>query len=338
MKSTQTHSSSATDSEYAIEVQNLSKHYGSLKAVDGLTFDVKKGEVFGILGPNGSGKTTTIRMLCGILQPSSGSGRAVGFDVLRESEKIKSHIGYMSQKFSLYDDLTVIENLRFYAGVQAIPRPRRKERVQEMLQLAGLENRREQMTAHLSGGWKQRLALSCALVHEPEIVFLDEPTAGVDPVSRRRFWDMIYQISDTGATFLVTTHYMDEAELFNRLLFMNKGKLIAEGAPEAIKREHFVNELWRIECDKLPQAARLLQDNSIVMDVSLPGNVLHVTTPKSVSAPEVIAAVLREARITVQTISKTNPSLEDVFVSLTTHDTNNTGNSTDTAIASSNSN
>ncbi len=188
MNSEKEHSGATIASaEFAIEVQDLSKHYGDLKAVDGLTFNVRRGEVFGILGPNGSGKTTTIRMLCGILQPTSGSGQAVGLDVLLESEKIKSRIGYMSQKFSLYDDLTVVENLRFYAGVQAIPRSRRKERVQEMLALAGLENRQDQMTAHLSGGWKQRLALSCALVHEPEMIFLDEPTAGVDPVSRRRF-------------------------------------------------------------------------------------------------------------------------------------------------------
>lgn len=311
------------DPELAIEVQGLSKSFGALKAVDGLSFKVKKGEVFGILGPNGSGKTTTIRMLCGILQPSSGSGRALGFDVLRESEAIKSHIGYMSQKFSLYDDLTVLENLRFYAGVQAIPRARRKERVQQMLELAGLENRREQLTAYLSGGWKQRLALSCALVHEPRMIFLDEPTAGVDPVSRRRFWDMIYQISDAGATFLVTTHYMDEAELFNHLLFMSRGRLIAEGAPETIKKESFQNDLWQVTCNKLAQAAYLLQDRSEVVDVSLPGNALHVTTGKSIPAQEMIQKTLQEAGITVYSVTKTRPSLEDVFVSLTTNDTNN---------------
>ncbi len=318
MNSTLQHPIAPTDTELIIEVQNLSKHYDSLKAVDGITFDVRKGEVFGILGPNGSGKTTTIRMLCGILQPSGGTGSAAGFDILKDSEKIKSRIGYMSQKFSLYDDLTVLENLRFYAGVQAIPRSTRKERVREMLELAGLVNRQEQLTAHLSGGWKQRLALSCALIHKPEIIFLDEPTAGVDPVSRRRFWDMIHQISDTGATFLVTTHYMDEAEQFNRLLFMSQGKIIAEGAPETIKNEHFHNELWKVECDKPARALRELQGLEGITDVSLPGNALHVTTAKSFPAPEVIQRVLQKSRISVYSVSKTRPSLEDVFVSLTT--------------------
>ena len=320
MTSDDTQALPQTESGYAIEVQDLSKRFGALKAVDGLSFDVKRGEVFGILGPNGSGKTTTIRMLCGILQPSSGSGRALGFDVLREGEKIKEHIGYMSQQFTLYDDLTVIENLRFYAGVQAVPRAIRKERVARMLQLAGLENRREQMTAHLSGGWKQRLALSCALVHEPEMIFLDEPTAGVDPVSRRKFWDMIYQISDTGATFLVTTHYMDEAEQFHRLLFMSRGKQIAEGTPEYIKHECFHHNLWQVECNKLAQAAHILQDIDGVLDISLPGNVLHVTTNTSVRAEQLIENTLQAAGITVRSIVRTQPSLEDVFVSLTSDD------------------
>ncbi len=318
MRSSPLHSVDSTDTELIIEVQNLSKHYDSLKAVDGITFDVKKGEIFGILGPNGSGKTTTIRMLCGILQPSGGAGSAAGFDILRDSEKIKSRIGYMSQKFSLYDDLTVLENLRFYAGVQAIPRSFRKERVHEMLELAGLVNRQEQLTAHLSGGWKQRLALSCALIHRPEIIFLDEPTAGVDPVSRRRFWDMIHQISVTGATFLVTTHYMDEAEQFNRLLFMSQGKIIAEGPPETIKNEHFHNALWKVECDKPANALRELQGVDGIIDVSLPGNALHVTTTMSFPAQEVISRVLSESQIAVHSIGKTRPSLEDVFVSLTT--------------------
>jgi len=330
MESDDTHVTATTESDYVIEVQQLSKRFGRVKAVDGLTFNVKRGEVFGILGPNGSGKTTTIRMLCGILQPGSGSGRALGFDILRESEKIKAHIGYMSQRFTLYDDLTVIENLRFYAEVQAVPRAIRKERVERMLHLAGLENRREQMTVHLSGGWKQRLALSCALVHEPEIIFLDEPTSGVDPVSRRRFWDMIYQISDTGATFLVTTHYMDEAEQFHRLLFMSRGKLIAAGTPEFIKRECFPPALWQVVCNRLAQAARILQDLEDVLDVSLPGNVLHVTTEKSVPAQELIENTLHKAGIVVRSVVRTHPSLEDVFVSLTSEDMRNNHNASET--------
>ncbi|MBI3873187.1 MAG: ABC transporter ATP-binding protein, partial [candidate division Zixibacteria bacterium] len=209
--------------ESAVEVRGLSKRFGGLVAVDRIDFQIFRGEVFGFLGPNGSGKTTTIRMLCGILPPTSGEGHVLGFDVVKDSERIKTKIGYMSQRFSLYDDLTVLENLQFYAGVQMIPRPDRAGRIATMLGLAGLTDSRAQLAGHLSGGWKQRLALACALVHNPAMVFLDEPTSGVDPVSHRRFWDMIYHIADEGTTVLVTTHYMDEAEQFDRLVFIDRG-------------------------------------------------------------------------------------------------------------------
>ena len=218
-------------SQPAVEVTGLTKRFGKLTAVHSLDFSVDRGEVYGFLGPNGAGKTTTIRMLCGILTPDAGSGTVLGHDVIAASEKIKTRIGYMSQRFSLYDDLTVFENLRFYAGVQMVPRAARAGRIDAMCTMSGLGDRRNQLAGHLSGGWKQRLALACALVHEPEMVFLDEPTSGVDPVSRRRFWDMIYHISDEGTTVLVTTHYMDEAEQFDRMAFIYSGRLIASGTP-----------------------------------------------------------------------------------------------------------
>ncbi|MFQ5607047.1 MAG: ATP-binding cassette domain-containing protein [Candidatus Zixiibacteriota bacterium] len=297
-------------------VQNLCKSFGAHKAVNDVSFEIKHGEVFGFLGPNGSGKTTTIRMLCGILPPTSGTGQTLGLDITRQSELIKSRIGYMSQKFSLYDDLTVLENLRFYAGVQSLPKATAQRRVSEMLELAGLSERRRQLTGQLSGGWKQRLALACALIHEPQMIFLDEPTAGVDPVSRRRFWDMIYRISESGATFLVTTHYMDEAEQFDRMIIIDEGSIIADGAPVEIKAGSFHHTLWEIDCAPLARAADTLRNQAGVANISIPGNVLHVSVTDDTGAGELRDA-LTESGVTVRSIKRTEPSLEDVFVNLT---------------------
>ncbi|MEN6406286.1 MAG: ABC transporter ATP-binding protein [Thermoguttaceae bacterium] len=221
----------------AVAVEKLEKRFGDFVAVDRVSFEVRRGEVFGWLGPNGAGKSTTIRMLCGILRPSGGSGTVAGFDILTQPELIKAHIGYMSQRFSLYQDLTVEENIDFYSGVYCIPRDKKQQRKQWVLEMAGLTDHRHQPTAILSGGWKQRLALGCAILHEPPIVFLDEPTAGVDPISRRQFWRLIYDLSERGTTIFVTTHYMDEAEYCDRLGLVYRGEMIALDTPRALKTE-----------------------------------------------------------------------------------------------------
>ncbi|MEN6450956.1 MAG: ABC transporter ATP-binding protein [Thermoguttaceae bacterium] len=224
-------------SDPAVIVENLEKRFGHFVAVNRVSFQVAKGEVFGFLGPNGAGKSTTIRMLCGILSPSGGRGTVAGFDVRTQPEQIKASIGYMSQKFSLYQDLTVEENIDFFSGIYRLPREKKRERKEWVIEMAGLAGHRRSLTAVLSGGWKQRLALGCAILHEPPIIFLDEPTSGVDPISRRRFWDLIYDLSGRGVTVFVTTHYMDEAEYCNRLGLIYRGELIALGTPHELKTE-----------------------------------------------------------------------------------------------------
>ncbi len=226
-----------TPNGWAVEVENLVKRFGDFTAVDHVSFRVRRGEIFGFLGPNGAGKSTAIRVLCGLLRPTSGSARVGGYDVARDPETVRQNIGYMSQKFSLYDDLTVEENLDFFGGVYGVPEGRKREREDFVLRMAGLEDRRKTMTRLLAGGWKQRLALGCAILHEPPILFLDEPTSGVDPIARREFWDLIYQLSETGHTVFVTTHYMDEAEYCHRLALMYKGKIVALDTPAALKQE-----------------------------------------------------------------------------------------------------
>jgi ABC-2 type transport system ATP-binding protein len=226
-----------TPNGWAVEVENLVKRFGDFTAVDHVSFRVRRGEIFGFLGPNGAGKSTAIRVLCGLLRPTSGLARVGGYDVARDPETVRQNIGYMSQKFSLYDDLTVEENLDFFGGVYGVPEERRPEREAFVLRMAGLEDRRTTMTRLLAGGWKQRLALGCAILHEPPILFLDEPTSGVDPIARREFWDLIYQLSETGHTVFVTTHYMDEAEYCHRLALMYKGKIVALDTPAALKQE-----------------------------------------------------------------------------------------------------
>src|SRR6202167_6299644 len=219
----------------AVEIRDLVKRFGAFLAVDHVNLEVQRGEIFGFLGPNGAGKSTTIRMLCGLLQPTSGSATVGGLDISTQSEAIKQNIGYMSQRFSLYDDLSVEKNIDFFSGIYSVPRARRAERKDYVLRMAGIEERRSSLTGLLSGGWKQRLALGCAILHEPPILFLDEPTSGVDPIARRNFWDLIYQLSAAGHTIFVTTHYMDEAEYCHRIALMYGGRMIALGSPAELK-------------------------------------------------------------------------------------------------------
>ena len=221
---------------YAVELTNLTRKFGDFIAVNNVTLQIPQGSIYGFLGPNGSGKSTTIRMLCGLMEPTSGSGQVLGMDVATEGEAIKQKIGYMSQKFSLYDDLTVLENLEFYAGMYSLPQDIKKIRIAEMLALAGLERRKQELVSNLSGGWKQRLALGCSIIHNPAILFLDEPTGGVDPKSRRMFWDIIYDLASQGTTIMVTTHFMDEAEHCDEIGFIFEGNLIASGAPAVLKK------------------------------------------------------------------------------------------------------
>ncbi len=230
-------------SEFLIQIKDLKKHFGDIKAVDGITLDIPKGKIFGILGPNGAGKSTLIRMLCGVLRPTSGSGKVFGYDIVKDPEDIKLRIGYMSQKFSLYEDLTVYENLKFYTEIYGVKRKFVEERIDQIVNMAGLAGRKNQLTGTLSGGWKQRLALGCTLIHKPNLLILDEPTAGVDPVSRRVFWEIIYRLSRQGISVLVTTHYMDEAESCDEVAFVFQGKVIGQGVPKEIIDELNLNSL-----------------------------------------------------------------------------------------------
>jgi len=305
-----------TDTEIAVSVHDLTRRFGDFVAVDSVRFEVGKGEIFGFLGPNGSGKSTTIRMLTGILAPSSGSGTVAGFDVLKETEKIKAHIGYMSQKFSLYEDLTVEENVDFYAGIYRIPAATRLERKEWVIEMAGLKAHRHSRTAILSGGWKQRLALGCAVLHEPPIIFLDEPTSGVDPLSRRKFWELIYELSEKGVTVFVTTHYMEEAEYCDRIGLIHRGELIAMGTPEELKTQLMQEEVLDVRCARPQDAIEILEALDSVKEVALFGNGLHVVAPDANAASKDIEAALIKAGLSIQRIEKIKPSLEDVFVSL----------------------
>ncbi len=304
------------NTEIEVSVRNLTRRFGDFVAVDNVSFDVGKGEIFGFLGPNGSGKSTTIRMLTGILAPSSGSGTVAGFDVLNEAEKIKAHIGYMSQKFSLYEDLTVEENVDFYAGIYRIPMATRLKRKEWVIEMAGLQTHRHSRTAILSGGWKQRLALGCAVLHEPPVIFLDEPTSGVDPLSRRKFWELIYELSEKGVTVFVTTHYMEEAEYCDRIGLIHRGELIAVGTPEELKSRLMKEEVLDVRCARPQDAIEILEALGSVNEVALFGNGLHVVAPDANAARKDIEVALVKAGLSIQRIEKIKPSLEDVFVSL----------------------
>jgi len=300
----------------AVVVTDLEKRFGNFVAVNRVSFAVAEGEIFGFLGPNGAGKSTTIRMLCGILAPTGGSGTVAGFDLRTEPENIKAHIGYMSQKFSLYEDLTVEENIDFYSGIYRIPRERKQERKEWVIEMAGLQEHRRARTAILSGGWKQRLALGCAILHEPPVIFLDEPTSGVDPLSRRRFWDLIYDLSGRGVTVFVTTHYMDEAEYCQRIGLISRGELIASGTPESLKTTLMPEAVLEVLCDRPQDAMAVIEAVSGVREVALFGKGLHVVVEEVGPVPRRIRAALGEAGTAVERVEQIAPSLEDVFVSL----------------------
>ncbi len=302
---------------YAVVVHDLEKRFGSFIAVNRISLQVKAGEIFGFLGPNGAGKSTTIRMLCGLLTPTAGTGTVAGFDIMREAEAIKAHIGYMSQKFSLYEDLTVEENIDFYSGIYRIPNAKKAERKQWVLDMAGLDQHRRSRTAVLSGGWKQRLALGCAVLHEPPILFLDEPTSGVDPISRRSFWDLIYELAGRGVTVFVTTHYMEEAEYCDRLGLIYRGELIAAGTPHELKTRFMQDDIIEVQCERPQEAVPVLREIDGVKDATLFGKGLHVVVERQ--ADGVIPAIkhrLAERNVSVWRAERIVPSLEDVFVSL----------------------
>jgi ABC-2 type transport system ATP-binding protein len=300
----------------AVEIHELVKRFGDFIAVDHVTLNVERGEIFGFLGPNGAGKSTTIRMLCGLLLPTSGSASVGGLDVMTQSEAIKKNIGYMSQKFSLYDDLTVEENIDFFSGIYGVPRARRPERKAYVLKMAGIEERRSTLTHLLSGGWKQRLALGCAILHEPPILFLDEPTSGVDPIARRTFWDLIYQLSAAGHTVFVSTHYMDEAEYCHRLALMYRGKIIALGTPRELKQSLQGHYLLRLESSDIFGSMQTLEKLDGVSDVAVFGGGLHVTVSDTSRAMPEIRAALQQAGITITVLEPIEPSMEDVFVAM----------------------
>jgi ABC-2 type transport system ATP-binding protein len=298
----------------AVEARDLTKSFGELVAVDRLNVSIQTGEVFAFLGPNGSGKTTTIRMLCGIITPSSGEGRVLGYDIASESEAIKARIGYMSQRFALYEDLTVRENLEFYAGVYQVSRSRRSQRLAELIAMAGLTGRERQLAGQLSGGWKQRLALGCAIVHQPPLLFLDEPTAGVDPVSRRSFWTLIYGLARSGVTIFLTTHYIDEAEHADRVALMLNGKMVALAPPRELRETGLSGTLLEVDCEPAIDALEFLPTVNGVREVTLYGTVLHVLVDDGMS-PEELTDALRHRGIAVSSLRTIKPSLEDVFVS-----------------------
>jgi ABC-2 type transport system ATP-binding protein len=303
-------------SDFAVEVEDLVKTFGTFVAVDHIHFQVKRGEVFGFLGPNGAGKSTTIRMLCGLLIPTSGKGNVAGFSIMEEPERIKQVIGYMSQKFSLYDDLTVMENLHFFGGIYGLSGPLQKEREEEALEMVGLKELRDGMTRTLAVGWKQRLALCCAILHKPSILFLDEPTSGVDPVSRRNFWSLIQQMGERGVTTFVTTHYMDEAEYCDRLALIYRGKIIALGTPTALKLETLARGVMEVECDPLIPALDLLKKEPWISEAAVFGEGLHVIGKEGSDVEKEIRLLFQKNEILLKRMEWIRPSLEDVFVAL----------------------
>ena len=299
----------------AVSVENLEKKFGSFTAVNKISFSVKQGEVFGFLGPNGAGKSTTIRMLCGIISPTAGKGNVGGYDIFKEQDKIKEHIGYMSQKFSLYNDLTVEENINFYSGIYKIPQSEKKERFDAVIRAAGLEGMEKSLTVTLAAGWKQRLALGCALIHKPKILFLDEPTSGVDPITRANFWGVINRLASEGVTVFVTTHYMDEAENCNRMVLIYHGTIIAMGTPQEMKQNHMKNEVLEIILPDSQDWLEKINKLDQIKEAALFGSNIHVLV---YDAPKAMAAVkefLNQEKLPGSSVSKITPSLEDVFVS-----------------------
>lgn len=299
---------------YSVVAQELTKRFGNFLAVDRVSFEIERGEIFGFLGPNGSGKTTTIRMLLGLLKPTSGSARVLGYDVTRQPYAIRNRIGYVSQRFALYEDLTVGQNLEFYGrayGLRNEPLKNRKEAILELAQLKGLQN---ELTKNLAGGWKRRLALGVAIIHQPEMLFLDEPTAGVDPILRHTFWNLLYELAEEGTTIFVTTHYLDEAERCHRVAFIERGKLVAQGTPQSLK-DQTSGQILEIDCSQPDMAMRALQEMGLFKQVALYGNLIHVTVQEVEKQKPLIEDRLRQQELQIRSMEVVPPSLEDVFIS-----------------------
>jgi len=303
-------------SETPIVAEALVKRFGSFVAVDHVSFRIGHGEIIGFLGPNGAGKSTIIRMLCGLLRPTEGRALVAGFDVARSPERVRERIGYMSQKFSLYNDLTVSENLNFFGGIYRVPRTILSERIRFAVEMAGLSGREDLLVSTLAGGWKQRLALGCAILHRPPILFLDEPTSGVDPESRRRFWDLIHNLSADGVTVLVSTHYMDEAEYCNRVALIDRGRLIELASPSALKQRKLGGDLLVLECEAIGAAMAVLHNASGVEDVAAFGNSIHILVEDARTALEDLPTLLSGHGIAVTRFERIAPTIEDIFVQL----------------------
>jgi ABC-2 type transport system ATP-binding protein len=310
----------------AIETTNLTKRYGKFTAVNNLNLSIRQGEIFGFLGPNGAGKSTTIRMLCGLLEPTSGEGSIGGYDIISEPEKVKEQIGYMSQSFGLYQDLTVEENLRFYGRLYIADRKTCLNNIEQAIELVQLQGYRRTLASRLSGGWRQRLALACSVVHKPQIIFLDEPTAGIDPVSRRILWDFLYELSHAGTTLFITTHYMEEAERCNRIGFIWQGNLVACGTPEGLKKDYITQQLLNLKCSPIDKAYKLLKASDAIIDVNFYGDELHISVDDAAQAMPVLARILAQEGVHVALLEQIEPSIEDVFVSLAQEKNNGSQN------------
>jgi len=303
-------------SDPEIVAEDLVKRFGKFVAVDRVNFSVGRGEVLGFLGPNGAGKSTIIRILCGLLRPTAGRALVAGIDVARDPERVRERIGYMSQKFSLYRDLSVEENLKFFGGIYRVPHQQLPERMRFAIDMAGLGGREKALVSTLAGGWQQRLALGCAVLHRPPILFLDEPTSGVEPTSRRRFWDLIHSLAADGVSVLVSTHYMDEAEYCHRAALINQGRLIAIGSPDELKRTALGGELLLLECDKLGPTLAAIEHAPGVLDCSVFGSALHVLVGDAAQSLRDLPAFLGAKGLPPARIERIHPSLEDVFVQL----------------------
>jgi ABC-2 type transport system ATP-binding protein len=300
---------------FALETENLVKQFDHFVAVNNVSFSVQRGEIFGLLGPNGAGKTTTIRILLGLLIPTSGHATVLNYDVVRQAEEIRERVGYVSQKFALYPDLTAAENFEFYAGVYGLTPARAHERLAELFEQVGLTGIEKQRAATIAGGLRQRLALACALAHQPHLLFLDEPTAGVDPTSRRVLWDLIYELAEQGTSILVTTHYMDEAENCHRLAFIYQGRIVAEGTPSTMKEpQSFGAQVVEIDCMPLDATLNLLRDAHLFDEVALYGSTIHALGADAETKMPQARALLQTNSVTINWIEMIAPSLEDVFI------------------------
>ena len=306
----------------AIEIKHLTRKFGKFTAVNDVSFNVKKGEVFGFLGPNGSGKTTVIRMLMGLISPTSGKGKVLGYDIAKDNDKIREEIGYMSQKFSLYEDLTVEENLDFYGGIYGLSKDKLAIKKKKILKMADLEGREKMITSNLSGGWKQRLALGCAIIHEPKILFLDEPTGGVDPIARRNFWDLIYKLSEEGVTILVTTHYMDEAEHCNTIGFIYYGNLLTLDTPNNMREKAIDGDIIEIKVNDTLKTIEILKTKDKVREASVYGAGVHALVETDLPLTELEHYLIKH-EIGLSSIKKVKPSLEDVFIFLVNEENKN---------------